>query len=276
MNPITETQLARAQRVWSMPANATEAQAEVWHAHLDDTTTGQPPATPKERRLQAHRVLRHVVGTWLDRAADEIATERGPCHSCGAPHGPPRVTRPHAVGLEISLSYSHGRCLVGISAAGPIGVDIQAVTDPGRAEPIAARILSPDEAAMLERTSSALYARRVLGSWARKEACLKAVGIGIIIPMRDVDVGVPPAARKAPVIVNEQALSVADIPLDAAWVAAVALAADAPLAPHACGSPTGADPARVSTDGGHGPNRRSEDYVIVPTGCVVPSGMMAD
>lgn len=223
------THLTEAQRVWSMPANATETQAEVWHAHLDDNTTGPPTATPRVLRRQAHRVLRSVVGRWLDRTADDIVIERGPCRSCGELHGAPQVARPRDSGLEVSLSYSRGRCLVGISGVGPLGVDIQAVTDAGRAERIAARILSPGEANMLGQSPSAPYARRVLGSWARKEACLKAVGLGIVIPMRDVDVGVPPAARNGPVIVNERALSVVDIPLGSAWVAAVSMAADAQL-----------------------------------------------
>lgn len=217
-------QRTQAQRVWSLSTDAAEPRAEVWHAHLDDgDTPGGPAATPRTGRLQAHRVLRGVVAGWLERTADDITIERGPCRSCGGAHGAPRVTRPHAAGLDVSLSHSAGRCLVGISEVGPIGVDIQAVTGAERAERIAARILSPDEAAQLGTPSSLPHQRRVLGAWARKEACLKAIGIGIVVPMRDVDVGVPPAARDTPVILQGHALSVLDIPLGPAWVAAASM-----------------------------------------------------
>lgn len=209
-----------------MPTSATDPQVAVWYAELDDRAPGQPPATPAALRLRAHRFLRGVVASRLDVPAQDIIIDRGACPACGAPHGAPEVARPGASGLQISLSYSRGRCLVGISGAGPIGVDIQAVTSAARAERLAERILSPGEAAMLERPSAAPHARRVLGSWARKEACLKAVGLGIVLPMRDVDVGVPPAPRDAPVNLNGQHLSVVDVPVGPAWVGAVSMVVD--------------------------------------------------
>lgn len=79
--------------------------------------------------------------------------------------------------IFLSLSHSGAYLLVGVSHA-PVGVDIECIK-PRRVLPLAETIGHPDEYAMLARLPPEQQQLAFLECWTRKEAWLKARGLGL-------------------------------------------------------------------------------------------------
>lgn len=92
---------------------------------------------------------------------------------------------PRLEGLAVHTSLSHSEAHVAIAVCrhGPVGVDVEPRLRGRVMEEIAAQICHPDEAAKLVAFSEEARADALLGLWVRKEALLKAAGIGLARPM---------------------------------------------------------------------------------------------
>ena len=87
--------------------------------------------------------------------------------------------------LATSLSHTHGAVAIAISRVGPVGVDIEAIVRPSMLDDIATQICHPSELAALEALTDQLRQTELRRLWVRKEAYLKAVGVGLAWDMRD-------------------------------------------------------------------------------------------
>lgn len=137
--------------------------------------------TDRRRFTAAHAALRRALAERLGTDPGELEFARAPCEQCGAPHGRPVVLRPGGsraspAGLQFSLSQSRDRALIAIATT-PIGVDIEALPEADMCRRLAA-LLHPHERALIlsapEERQRLLFTRL----WCRKEAYLKARGIG--------------------------------------------------------------------------------------------------
>lgn len=92
---------------------------------------------------------------------------------------------PRLEGLAVHTSLSHSQAYVAIAVCrqGPVGVDVEPRHRRQVMEEIAAQTCHPDEAAEMARLSGQARAEALLGLWVRKEALLKAAGIGLARPM---------------------------------------------------------------------------------------------
>jgi 4'-phosphopantetheinyl transferase len=137
-------------------------------------------------RFLASRVLaRFAVATVMGCAADEVTIART-CPSCGtAGHGRPRVVRPSGT-CHVSATRAGGRVGVAVSRRVPIGIDVEPCT-PFVGEELAATVATERERRWL---SAALGPRHdaILWLWTRKEAALKALGVGLAVPPTSVEV----------------------------------------------------------------------------------------
>lgn len=83
----------------------------------------------------------------------------------------------HAHRLRTSLSHADGLAAFAISNAGPVGVDIEPAVRQGSMSEIRAQVCHASE--HLEYPDSPAGALALLGLWVRKEALLKAAGVGL-------------------------------------------------------------------------------------------------
>lgn len=96
--------------------------------------------------------------------------------------------------LHFNTSRSGSEALIGLSRAGTIGVDIECVRTIDDADALArAHFTAAESARLCSDGSGAARGARFLEYWTRKEACVKALGRGLSIPLRRVEVG--PAAE---------------------------------------------------------------------------------
>jgi len=80
---------------------------------------------------------------------------------------------------RFNMSHSEDVALVAISGIGEIGVDIEMLRSISDAEPLARSHFLPDELHEFLELEESLRVEAFLRCWTRKEACLKAVGIGL-------------------------------------------------------------------------------------------------
>ncbi|TDU87756.1 4'-phosphopantetheinyl transferase [Kribbella voronezhensis] len=175
--------------------------------------------------------VRRILAGYVRETPGRLGFGRRSCPGCGSPdHGPPQLIRP-ATRLAFSLSRSDYDWLLAVTADRLVGVDIEgaAAVDFERVAPM---VMTPAELAAL-RAEPEEQARKAvfLRCWTRKEAVLKASGIGLMAPLREIDVlpassGLVTVSHEA--IVGAASWSVQDLPAGSRCVAALAVQAGLP------------------------------------------------
>ncbi len=122
---------------------------------------------PRERFVVARGQLRRILAAYLPAAPSSLAFGSGQ-------NGKPFVE----AGPRFNLSHSGGLGVCAVSPGGEVGVDIEVVHAVPEAEQIAVRWLGAAAAAEVERAGldrDLVFLRH----WTRREAYLKALGVGI-------------------------------------------------------------------------------------------------
>ena len=122
----------------------------------------------------AHAMLRHLLGHLTQRPAAELSWQVGP-------HGKPELLAPGGANAAIrfNLSHSGNWALLATSSTLALGVDLEERHSRQHLADMAARILSDEERAPLSALPSPELTDHLLRTWVRKEACLKALGVGL-------------------------------------------------------------------------------------------------
>lgn len=138
----------------------------------------------------AYALLREVVAERTGAAADRLLVDRAPCPSCGGPHGRPVLRGlPDGPLLPFVSVASSGPVVAVAVSAWPVGVDVESLSGTGFSG-FREVALHPDEQAHVRGAA----ARATV--WTRKEAVLKAAGVGLLVDPASVVVTRPgtPAA----------------------------------------------------------------------------------
>lgn len=171
----------------------------------------------RARYITGRRALRTALGQLLGHAPAAVTLEAA---AAGAPR---------AVGACCSLSHSGPWALAAVSAALPLGVDVQSLR-PRDCSGLAAQLGWRRMQARLARLSPADQARTFMPAWARAEALLKALGLPEL-PCRGLDwtepLGGPAREGRRSAIVCGHAVTVTDLKVAPGFAAALAVLADA-------------------------------------------------
>jgi 4'-phosphopantetheinyl transferase len=125
----------------------------------------------------------------LRRLVPDARWERR-CPACAsAEHGPPQ---PRDSATRVSISHCADRVVVAITRSSgravPVGVDVESGSAPAWHDEAAMRsVLRPSELAAAGSGDAA----RLEPWWVRKEAVLKALGLGLTVELRDLEVSRP-------------------------------------------------------------------------------------
>ncbi|MDS1268909.1 4'-phosphopantetheinyl transferase superfamily protein [Lipingzhangella sp. LS1_29] len=144
-----------------------------------------------DRYLVGHALLRGVCARRSGQRPGEICFEYH-CPNCdhGGGHGKPYPSGP-ARGLQVSLTHSGDRVGVAVLADIEVGVDVEAVTSTRDLDRLAEHVLTEGERIALDRVPTRQRERGFFTYWSRKEALLKATGLGLSGGLRTIEVTAP-------------------------------------------------------------------------------------
>ena len=140
----------------------------------------------RERFVVAHGRLRQVLACYLECPPAALDLE-------AADGSKPVVP---GSGLEMSLSHAQGCGLVAV-ARRAVGVDLEPLRPDLAVAELAPQVFSPRELAALASFAATEQVAAFLRGWTRKEAYLKARGVGFHFPPRDCEVALGPGVERA-------------------------------------------------------------------------------
>lgn len=187
--------------------------------------------------VTAHVALRSMLGACLGIEPGAVRLHREPCLSCGGPHGRPATADGP---VHFSLSHSGSVALIACAAV-PVGVDVEALPRPEVVREVA-KELHPRETAELSALPEAGRPAAFARGWARKEAYLKGLGIGLSRSLSLDYLGTGPAAVNHPA-----GWRISDVLAPAGFAAAVAV--QSPSSPPSAPSPFTSSSASLSRPG---------------------------
>jgi len=206
--------LANASQPWPSPPDQSSlgtAEVHVWRASLE-----QPPAiveslgrllsTDEQTRAarfhferdQRHFIvarggLRELLGRYLGMAP---AALRFGYTDHGKPHLEAETLLPLAK-LRFNLAHSGGLAVYAFTLLGEIGVDLEQVNPQFTGDDIARRFFSATEVASLDQLPTEARALAFFSCWTRKEAFIKAKGVGLSLALDQFDVTLAPGQQAA-------------------------------------------------------------------------------
>ena len=234
--------------VSSLPVTA-PVPCELWRFPLDQHLSAAAIATlsadevararrfvfeaDRHRFMAARAALRQLIGqrTGTPPAALRFAIGR---------FGKPALATQD--GLAFNLSHSGTTGLLAMSEGTALGVDVEVVRAMPDAESLAAAYFAPAERAAVAACGAGARDTVFLRCWTRKEAALKAIGIGLNLTTAAFDVGADAGTRRVEIATAEgiERLWLRDVDAGEGLVASLALCID--RAPHRP-SPTRAEAA---------------------------------
>ena len=128
--------------------------------------------------------LRLILGHALDRPPSEITFRLGP-------YGKPHLTDGD---LHFNVSHSGDLALIALSRDLPMGVDIEQERPLEDLFALAKRHFSPTERSTLRTLPPELQVPAFFRCWSRKEAFIKAIGLGLSFALDGFDVTLDPRA----------------------------------------------------------------------------------
>lgn len=185
---------------WLTPPPALElppGELHVWRANLERPEAERAQfwawlsAEERERagrfRLENGRfhyivgrgLLRQLLGSYLGVPPHSLRFASGP-------NGKPHLT--DYAQFSFNVAHGQGRLLLGFCREADLGVDIEQIRLPQRADRVAQRFFAPAEYAVFAAAPPEQQAEVFFNCWTRKEAYIKATGEGLACPLHTFEV----------------------------------------------------------------------------------------
>ena len=181
--------------VWRATLDQTASQIQSFRHNLaaDELARAERFYFEKDRGhfIVARGVLRAILGSYLKRAPEGLSF-------CYSSHGKPALAgESGGDAIRFNVSHSHGIALYAVTRGREVGVDLERIRSNLEVEEIAERFFSQREVATLRALPTEEQREAFFRSWTRKEACLKARGEGLSLPLDQIDVSLAPGKPDA-------------------------------------------------------------------------------
>lgn len=185
--------------VASGPVAIEEGEVHVWRARLDCSSArlrdleGLLDGDERDRALRfrfaVHRdryvsrrgTLRRLLGQYLQIPPTDIELEY-------TRYGKPFLAKHHGSDLRFNLSHSQGLALFVLIRGREAGIDLEHIQPDFADHAIPERFFTPREASMLRALPSDQQPEAFFELWVRKEAYVKARGMGLSLPLDSFEV----------------------------------------------------------------------------------------
>jgi 4'-phosphopantetheinyl transferase len=167
---------------------------------------------PLHRRhfIACRGILREILGGFLEVAPAEVR------FSYNA-YGKPSVEDSR---IRFNVSHSGGWAMFAVTGTREVGIDIEHINARTAIELIPERFFSAWEAAQLRALPAAQQTDAFFRCWTRKEAYIKARGLGLSLPLDSFDVSLAPG-EPAALLRGAGNYSVRELPAPVGFAAAV-------------------------------------------------------
>ena len=176
--------------VWRVPVEVEAMPEEEWRGILAADEVARASRFHFDRDRNRYRrgrtALRILLGRYLEVPAAEIRFQY-------ESHGKPEIAHPHnARELRFNSSDSGGLVLIAVTAGTVVGVNVERLRPMPDLVNIATRFFSAREVQDLLAFSEEKRPEAFFACWTRKEAFLKAMGVGLSYPLSAFSVSVNP------------------------------------------------------------------------------------
>jgi 4'-phosphopantetheinyl transferase len=138
-------------------------------------------AVHRNRFVQRRGVLRLLLAGWLGVPPADVGIEY-------TVHGKPVLSARHATDLRFNLSSSEDLALYAFSRGRDLGLDVERIRPGVAEESVAERFFAPAEVAALRALPESRQPVAFFDCWARKEAYVKAQGMGLSLALDSFEV----------------------------------------------------------------------------------------
>jgi 4'-phosphopantetheinyl transferase len=163
--------------------------ADLFHSQKDRT-----------HYVVAHGLLRILLGRYLLRDPRSLRFHYNP-------YGKPILDKEGSGGssiLSFNMTHAHGMVLYAMAWGRDIGIDLERIFVDVAWEEIAEQFFSPYEVSQLRALPPAIQHEAFFACWTRKEAYLKARGLGLSLALSQFDVSVTPGLPAALLGIREE------------------------------------------------------------------------
>jgi len=145
-------------------------------------------AEHRQYYIVAHASLRRLL-------AERLRIAPGAVEFVETKFGKPRLAPVHrSADVEFNLSHSGILALYAFTSGRAVGIDVELLREIPDADDLAERFFSRRETALLRALPLDRRSLAFLACWTRKEAFIKAVGLGFSCPLDAFDVTIDPSA----------------------------------------------------------------------------------
>jgi 4'-phosphopantetheinyl transferase len=183
----------------------------------------------RTRFIVARGLLRAILGRYLGRDPRAL-------RFCSNPYGKPSLAPESGGDAPLSFNVTHAGALAlyAVTRNRAIGIDLEDIRVDVECDSIAEHFFSPLERRMLHVVPPALRLEAFFRCWTRKEAYIKARGMGVSLALDQFDVSVSPGEPAALREIREEGQdssrwSLHDLQVGEGYVAALAVEGDSKL-----------------------------------------------
>ena len=200
--------------VYTLGLAADPAQLDHWYEILSPEELDRARrfrfAEHRRQSIACRGLIREILGSYLDQEPASI------CFSYN------RYGKPYVESSDVFFNVSHSGAwaMLSISIGVETGIDIEHVDPRFAHEQVPERFFSPAEVAKLRALPSSQQTAAFFRCWTRKEAYIKARGMGLSLPLDSFDVTLGPGDPAA-FLRGAGDWSIQDLPAPAGYAAAI-------------------------------------------------------